>query len=712
MALIHQLPIDHSLFITTPNAIQYRSQLIDKSLFECETASGIVNACASKDNSGLTSVQAYSIPAAELLPSLPSHPSPPNTIAVSCNGDVLLSASPDPPMIYLHDRRWGGSAPVNFQPIDAHSPINCAVFHSSDGLESLSHTSFVLGFQDGSLAMYRLLVPPLSKYHKGSHTHRFQPQPLRVGALKKLHKAAMGGITAAALIPGYKSRVVSIGQDGRCRLHVSGPAICVSVVSDRSISSNIRNEKVLLLRGEATEDAGQVYEGLETLIAIGTQAGKVLVFNVLGLLIYEIAMGVPIVNVEWVGDMSAPSVLPNRKFSLSPEPRPVTDRLSKEIEVLTDEESGTVMKTASPFKRVGEFQAIPTAYTRDLFTNDLPQRMSRQSTRKRSDASSGSPLQVNRTHERPRRKSLIRPRIATETFESPVAAPRLPMSNSRAKSSSLSAPPLQESRRWPQVHQAPNVPPSSKARRLSASYASFSSQGSVSDQEFFTPPSTQRDKGKTPQRCVSQQASVTASKSSARFPPPLRSVSPDPSNIPSRLNLRPASQTFNPTFGTNQAERSAGPSIPAPKTPQRHVTIDAPGSSSSLDSLYSRPTSRVVKEASRRRSSIISTRTPQLTRPMTQRSDSSPKYLDGEMDEPKPKSASRARPALIKTSRRDFSYESGQRFEMGRRERVFTSVDEMQQLRDNTEMLRDDMQALREEFRALKDVLLGWRAGE
>ena len=36
--------------------------------------------------------------------------------------------------------------------------------------------------------------------------------------MKKLHKAAMGGITAAAFVPGYASRVVSIGHDGRCRL--------------------------------------------------------------------------------------------------------------------------------------------------------------------------------------------------------------------------------------------------------------------------------------------------------------------------------------------------------------------------------------------------------------------------------------------------------------------------------------------------------------
>ena len=69
---------------------------------------------------------------------------------------------------------------------------------------------------------------------------------------------------------------------------------------------------MVLLGGDAAEDAGDVYEGFETLIAIGTQAGKVLVFNALGLLIHEITVGVSITAVEWVGNMTAPSILPIR----------------------------------------------------------------------------------------------------------------------------------------------------------------------------------------------------------------------------------------------------------------------------------------------------------------------------------------------------------------------------------------------------------------
>jgi hypothetical protein len=43
-------------------------------------------------------------------------------------------------------------------------------------------------------------------------------QPVRIGAIKKVHKPAMGGVSAAEFIPGFKSRVVSIGHDGKVRL--------------------------------------------------------------------------------------------------------------------------------------------------------------------------------------------------------------------------------------------------------------------------------------------------------------------------------------------------------------------------------------------------------------------------------------------------------------------------------------------------------------
>jgi hypothetical protein len=56
MASYQQLPSEPGLFIATPDAIHLRSQLAERPLFKCETADGIVNARASKDNRSLFAV--------------------------------------------------------------------------------------------------------------------------------------------------------------------------------------------------------------------------------------------------------------------------------------------------------------------------------------------------------------------------------------------------------------------------------------------------------------------------------------------------------------------------------------------------------------------------------------------------------------------------------------------------------------------------------
>ena len=47
---------DRNLFIVTPSSIHLQSQLADRTVFECQTLDGIVNARASKDESGLFAV--------------------------------------------------------------------------------------------------------------------------------------------------------------------------------------------------------------------------------------------------------------------------------------------------------------------------------------------------------------------------------------------------------------------------------------------------------------------------------------------------------------------------------------------------------------------------------------------------------------------------------------------------------------------------------
>jgi hypothetical protein len=154
-----------------------------------------------------------------MLPPQQPHPSPPSVITISGDGSVLISASPTPPTIFIQDRRWGGSAPVNFRPTDALTPVRCAAFQVGPNLAQVTYTNFVLGFQDGKMVMYRLFLPTKHRKHpRQDHLQSFQLQPVKVGVIKKLHKASMGGVIAVGFIPGYESRVISIGHDGRCRL--------------------------------------------------------------------------------------------------------------------------------------------------------------------------------------------------------------------------------------------------------------------------------------------------------------------------------------------------------------------------------------------------------------------------------------------------------------------------------------------------------------
>ncbi|KAH7402854.1 hypothetical protein BKA66DRAFT_404080, partial [Pyrenochaeta sp. MPI-SDFR-AT-0127] len=484
---MRHLPPELSLFIATPKALHLRSQSITKTLFECERADSIVNARVSK------SVQAYSIPTAQLLSSLPPHPSPPNTIVQSGDGSILLSASATPPTIHLQDRRWGGSAPVNFQPTGARSPVSCAAFQTFDPTAQPSCAKFVLGFQDGSLAMYRLLMPSLLKHHRRPHrpqTLSFQLHPVRVGAIKKLHKAAMGGIVAAEFIPGYNSRTVSVGHDGRCRLHVSGPATCVSVTANTRTASDGNNDRTVLLGGDATDDANQVSEGSEIFIAIGTEAGKVLVFNILGLLIHEVTMSMRVINLGWVVNRSVCSTLSNRN-SCS-----VRDESLKHPEASCTEDTDTVKRATSPCKQVGIQKLFPLASTGDLFSNEPSRHITTMPAGTLSDISllrpKHSPTPV-------KRKSLVRPRIVKETFKSPIASSSpLFMSARAVLPSELPAPRLQETRKWTEAQNAPCAAVESCVGRISADKAALSSsqESETASQDFFTPPSTRRRKGK------------------------------------------------------------------------------------------------------------------------------------------------------------------------------------------------------------------------
>ncbi|KAH7078747.1 hypothetical protein BKA63DRAFT_409430 [Paraphoma chrysanthemicola] len=706
MAYSLQRRLEQNLLVTTSSTILHHSQDTTRALLECDNAESIANCAASRDNSSLPSVQAYSIPTAELLPSQQPHPSPPSVIAMSGDGSVLISASPTPPTVYIQDRQRRGSAPVSFQPTDALTSVTCAAFQASNLEQQLLYANFLLGFQDGKMVLYRLFLPAPASHSEPSKPSRiqsFQLQPVRVGAIKKLHKATMGGIIAAAFIPGYKSRIVSIGHDGRCRLHVSGPATCLSVLVESPDFSRGRKDKTVLLGGDATEEEERVFEGSQTLIAIGTQAGKVMIFNVLGLLIHEIGMDTPIINIEWVGDMSAPSLLPNRVSSMSPEPHPVLEAPLEDIEAsLSDAESaGTVKKTVSPLKGAARNHGISMGL--DLFSDNRNEHTSMLPSRRPSDMSDGSPLQVRRTREHPRRRSLIRPRVVTETFRSP-GSPKSQSLQTVPAASPIEVVPIELPS---QLAQSSRITPTSRPQGIEDLLSTSSQYSLNSNEEFFTPPSTRRDTGKVPARHTSQTPPNAAPQDYSAPTAPIINTSPSSLGSSSSL-VRTVSQA-----------------------PQRQVTIEAPDTPSSLDSsdlVDSRSTSRVFpqslirarKEASSPPSTPLrqvagddAETFPDLDPPSTLYSGPTSRIfrhraacVNGEMSSRRFGRHGRDCSLTEETHAHNEPHE--RQFRVARRERSATIVvdEEVRKLRGDNDVLRQEMESLRVEFRALKDVLL------
>jgi hypothetical protein len=314
----------------------------------------------------------------------------------------------------------------------------------------------------------------------------------------------------------------------------------------------------------------------------------------------------PVVAVEWVGDMSAPSSLPNHVSSVSPEPHHVVDQSAEATLASSDEDTGTVKKTATPNKHAVKQKQIPVRQSRDLFSDDPFKRVPGLSGPRPSDISRSAPLRVEKTRARPRTRSLIRPRISTVTFQSPPEPhSRITVSSSVTAPSVNSSPPVQEARRWPQVHKAQKVASAFHTRRFSAPHASCSSfdNSEYSELEWFTPPSTRRNKEKAPPRRLSLKTSVTALPTPATRPISFHGTSPTALDTPTSLYSRSTSRMRGNAFARGEradiASRTRAEATPI--TAQRQVTIATQDFTSPFDSsasLSSRPNSMIFRKLS------------------------------------------------------------------------------------------------------------------
>jgi hypothetical protein len=385
----------------------------------------------------------------------------------------------------------------------------CAAFSGLHETAKPPFCVFVIGYQNGTLALYRLpmpILPPEITANTPGQPHKLAfPRPVNIGVIKKLHKPTLGGIRAAEFIPGYKARVVSIGHDGKCRIvdfeaggevlrtwRIEGLPTCLTVISTDPIQTTGRRKGNITSSGDGAEESVRVYQDSEALITISTPV-KVFIFNILGLLIQEIQIKSPVVALEWVNDMSAPSVLPNYFTSSpvclnnSPLPsnQPLLEMWTAEDENVPDKISGTVKMTESPLTR-STVASPPVKLPLDLFSSPQDRRQSNISI-----ISCGSPT-PQQTTTRPR-KSYSRPRILTETFttpEEPTHASTISINPRRPERPVHTT--TNDVHRWSQTQAAPDFPLMTGALDLRDDGLNSSDQSDTEEKEIWvtTPPSS------------------------------------------------------------------------------------------------------------------------------------------------------------------------------------------------------------------------------
>ncbi|KAF8471676.1 WD40-repeat-containing domain protein [Kalaharituber pfeilii] len=245
------------------------------------------------------SVQTYSLREDRVNEAAKAHPSPVTSFCVSSDSNFLLSCSSSPSVIHLHNRQLNTT--VEIRPKASSKPVLCCTFHPT------RKYIFLLAFADGVVAAYdsnKLIRGDKARAAArkgdigsggGEHIHSF-------GHLHDASNSDGAGITGVEFIPGFRSRAVSIGDDGRLFIldfekkevlgswHVGAPATCLSV--------------------RPAKDAGKSGNEEGWMVAVGTIHGKCFVFDGDGTKVCEQTVDADagkVLDVEWVtGEVAMP----------------------------------------------------------------------------------------------------------------------------------------------------------------------------------------------------------------------------------------------------------------------------------------------------------------------------------------------------------------------------------------------------------------------
>jgi len=255
------------------------------------------------------SVQSYSLSDNRVADAARSHPSPVTAFAISCDSNLIISASSNPAIVQIHNQLM--TTTISLVPSASSAPVVTCAFHPTR-----KHI-FLLAFGDGVLAAFD--YTKLSSAKTGNKKENAGLGVTRchargIHAFRHLHDpsvAGSAGITGAGFVPGQRSRAVTVGEDGRCFLvdfekgdtlgswHIGAPATGLTL---REIDAAAQSKK---------EELGGY------LIAVGTVHGRCLVYDGNGNKVAERVVdteGESILDVEWV---CSPDLAPRECLTLT-----------------------------------------------------------------------------------------------------------------------------------------------------------------------------------------------------------------------------------------------------------------------------------------------------------------------------------------------------------------------------------------------------------
>ncbi|KAF8542512.1 WD40-repeat-containing domain protein [Trichophaea hybrida] len=240
------------------------------------------------------SVQSYSLSENRVVDAAKSHPSPITSFAVSCDSNLILSTSANPPTVQIFNQMLATT--ISLVPSASSAPVVSCAFHPS------RKQLFLLAFGNGVLAAFDYAKLPIAKNQNKKENAGFamiQCHARGIHAFRHLHDpsiAGSSGITGAGFVPGQRSRAVTVGEDGRCFLvdfekgdtigswHIGAPGTGLTI---REIVAGPNSKK---------EELGGY------LIGVGTIHGKCLVYDGNGNKIAERVIDAEaesVLDVEW-----------------------------------------------------------------------------------------------------------------------------------------------------------------------------------------------------------------------------------------------------------------------------------------------------------------------------------------------------------------------------------------------------------------------------